>query len=184
MTKLYEIADELERAMFMVVDRETGEISEDGERLLNELEMKFEIKALNVAKYIKGELAEAEAISVAAKRNLARADQHVRRAEWLGKYLTENLVKQGMDVKDPKKAGSEKILKDLDVTISFSKSASAIPTNEPADPKDWPENTPGRYIEKVPASRKLMKGNIRADLLKGKAVSGWKLFWKKQLKIK
>ncbi len=65
---LYAIADEVERAIHAAVDRETGEISEEGFALLDALNMKTEVKALSVAAFSKGLRHEAELTKARGQR--------------------------------------------------------------------------------------------------------------------
>jgi hypothetical protein len=181
--KLYEISDEIERVMAEAIDRETGEIAEGAAELLDSLQMDLKDKALAVAKYAHGELAEAAAIKERAKQNLARAERHERHASWLlESYLAEYLTKHDMGPREPAKAGRETILKDLDVEIGFTKSASAVP-NHPALNNEAPPGTPRSYITEVTVE-KVDKARIRKDLLAKQKVQGWQLRWKSALKIK
>jgi len=94
--QLYKIADEIERILASEVDRETGEISDETLEKLAELEMGRDAKALAVAAYLKGELAEAEAGKVEAEKLKKRATVHENRAKRLVEYL-QNCIPQGSD---------------------------------------------------------------------------------------
>jgi len=88
---LYEIPDEIERICAREVDPETGEVTEDGWAMLGELEAERAEVALHLAAYLKGELAEAEAIDAEATRLKRRAEIHRNRANGFKSYLARNL---------------------------------------------------------------------------------------------
>jgi hypothetical protein len=85
--KLYEIADEIEVILAREVDHETGEITDETLEKLAALEMARDEKALAVAAYLKGELAEAEAVLREVDVLKKRAEGHKKRAARLVGYL-------------------------------------------------------------------------------------------------
>jgi hypothetical protein len=94
MPKLYEISEEIERFMLDCVDKETGELDEDALKNLEALEGERIEKCLAVAAYMKGELAEANAIEAhaleiqkMANAHIERGAKHRRHAQSLLKYL-------------------------------------------------------------------------------------------------
>lgn len=99
--RLFEIADEIEEILNHCVDPETGEITEEGMLALETLELQLKEKALAVAAYIKGELAEGEAVQQQADRLRDRAQRHKKRAESLKKYLQTH-IDPGMKFSDDK----------------------------------------------------------------------------------
>jgi hypothetical protein len=175
--KLYEISDQIERFMASAIDRETGEISDEALVELDALEMDFDEKALNVAKYIRGEQAEAQAIKDAAQVNLDRAASHQRRADRLTDYLDRLLRERGR-VPMTEKAGTPVVLKDHEIQIAYSVSASAVTDPVTVEP------TPREFIEVVPETEKILKGEIRKSLLAGNPVPGWTLQWKRSPRLK
>ena len=70
--KLYELADQIEFLINSHIDPETGELSEDCVTELAALEVAFEEKAVNVALYIKGLRAAADAVKAEALKLNAR----------------------------------------------------------------------------------------------------------------
>jgi hypothetical protein len=175
--KLYEIADQIERFMASAIDPETGEISDEALAELDALEMDFDAKALNVAKFIRGEQAEAQAIKDAAQANLDRAASHQRRAERLTGYL-DHLLRDRGRVPMAEKAGAPVVLKDHEIQIAYTISAAAVTDPVTVEP------TPREFIEVVPATEKILKGEIRKRLMAGHSVPGWTLQWNRTPRIK
>lgn len=91
--KLYEIDDEIEKILIEECNHETGEITESAADRLTALEMDRERIALFIAKIIKGERAEAEAIEREAEKLQRRAKTHKNRAAWLERYLAQHVPK-------------------------------------------------------------------------------------------
>lgn len=85
--RLYQIADEIELILAREVDHETGEITDETLEKLAALEMARDEKALAVAAYLKGELAEAEAVLREVDKLKKRAEGHKKRAARLTGYL-------------------------------------------------------------------------------------------------
>ena len=82
------------------VDHETGEIlSEEALAALNALDMERDALVLDLAAYMKGEEAEADAIREQAKRLMDRAGRHQRRAAWLADVIGRN-VEPGRKLSD------------------------------------------------------------------------------------
>lgn len=97
---LYNISGRLEQAFYDSIDPETGEILDNAE--LDALQMERDEKVENIACLIKNLTAEAAAIKV-EKENLARRQRTAEnRAEWLKKYLADNL--QGESFKSARAA--------------------------------------------------------------------------------
>lgn len=96
---LWDINRELEAAFMECIDPETGEIIDDTSRL-DELLLARDEKIENIALFIKNLDAEAKAVK-AEKDNLAKRQKSIEnRAEWLKKYLADNL--QGESFKTAK----------------------------------------------------------------------------------
>ncbi|HUU96097.1 MAG TPA: siphovirus Gp157 family protein [Phycisphaerae bacterium] len=110
--KLYEIRDEIERAILDGIDPETGEVSDDLEQRLNALNIELREKAINVACYVKGLEAEAEATAAIGDAIRKQAAQHDARAKSLRNqadrlvaYLAHQLEGaglQGTKITDPR----------------------------------------------------------------------------------
>jgi len=89
--KLYEIADAIEQILAKEVD-EYGQITDEAWERLDALEHRKSEVILDIARYAKGERAEAEAIQLEAKRLQARAGTHTGRATSLENYIAKHLV--------------------------------------------------------------------------------------------
>lgn len=152
--KLYEIDRELEAAIEAAFDPETGEILDDAafERM-NELEMAREAKLEGVALWIKGLIAEAEAINN-EKNNLAKREKVLKnKAERLKQWLS--YVLNGEKLKTPR------------VAISW-RSSETVEFDDTVDP----EKLPPRFIKPQPAE--INKTAVKAALMRGEDVPG---FW-------
>ena len=118
--KLYEIRSELEFVLDSVqVDEETGEILGASDTL-DKIEKNLEEKALNTAKYIKNQLAEAKAIREEEIELADRRKVIENKAEYWKKYLAYNL--KGEKYQDSQVAiswlKSQSIVIDPNVVIS------------------------------------------------------------------
>jgi hypothetical protein len=89
MPQLFELADEIERLMAEVIDRETGEITDEGLAKLDALEMERDQKALYIAQYMMSTLAEAEMVKKQADRLATRAKVLTNQAGRLKQKLTD-----------------------------------------------------------------------------------------------
>ena len=87
--QLFEIADAIERLMAEVIDAETGEITDEGLAKLDALEMERDEKALAIAAYQIGILAEAEMVKKQAERLASRAKVLTNQAGRLKQKLTD-----------------------------------------------------------------------------------------------
>jgi hypothetical protein len=100
--KLYEISSFLEQAIdaaFTEVNEETGEIADDWYKFLDDCQMERDQKALDIARYIKSMLAEAEAIK-GEKQELARRQTVAEnKAKRLKEYLA-GWIPAGEKIKD------------------------------------------------------------------------------------
>ena len=101
--RLFEIVDGVQNLLELSVDRETGEISEEGLAALDELELTLDEKLTNTALYLKGVEAERDAVAKAAKELADRAKIHTRQADRLRKYLADNMERAGHEgLSDPR----------------------------------------------------------------------------------
>jgi hypothetical protein len=101
--RLFEIVDGVQNLLELSVDRETGEISEEGLAALDELELTLDEKLTNTALYLKGVEAERDAVAKAAKELSARAAIHGKQADRLRKYLADNMERAGHEgLSDPR----------------------------------------------------------------------------------
>lgn len=131
--KLYEIADEIEVILTREVDHETGELTDVTLEKLDALEMARDEKALAVAAYLKGELAEADAVMREAEALAKRANGHEGRAKKLLGYLQRCLP-----------VGSDP-LSDARSKITWRKNPPSV-----AIPDD--DLVPRKYRRTIPAS--------------------------------
>lgn len=158
--KLFEISDAIEQVLAEGTNHETGEISEEALAALDELEGDLESKALNVARYIVGERAEAKAIKAQADVLSARAKSHENRAKRLTKYLQGHI--------------GDASFKDATVTIGWRKS-EAVEIDEGA-------GLSHRYLNPAPSTPN--KALIRAELKSGQTIGGCRLVSRKSIQIK
>ena len=98
--QLYKIADEIEVILASEVDMETGEISDETIAKLESLEMDRDAKALAVAAFLKGELAEADAVRNEAMKLAKRAVIHEKRAGRLKDYIANNIPRDCEPISD------------------------------------------------------------------------------------
>lgn len=96
--ELRRVADQIENVLAMCVD-ENGEISAEAADHLSKLEGRKQDVVLEIARYLKGEQAEAVAIKAEAARLTARAQAHERRARWLFAFL-ESVLETGEKYSD------------------------------------------------------------------------------------
>ena len=101
--RLFEIVDGVQNLLELSVDRDTGEISEEGLSALDELELTLDEKLTNTALYLKGVEAERDAVAKAAKELSARAAIHGKQADRLREYLRANMERVGHEgLSDPR----------------------------------------------------------------------------------
>ena len=157
--KLYEIRSELEFVLDSVqVDEETGEILGASDTL-DKIEKNLEEKALNTAKYIKNQLAEAKAIREEEIELADRRKVIENKAEYWKKYLAYNLK-------------GEKY-QDSQVAISWRKSESIV-----IDPNAV---IPSQFSKvKVEPDKAKMKKVIKS----GENINGVELITKSNIQIK
>ena len=156
--KLYEIKDSILNVL-EAIEEETDQTGLNA--ILNGLKEEKADKCLNIAAYIKGLNAEAEALKLEKKRLEDRARTLTNKSERLKEYLQFNL--------DP----GEKF-KDTRAVISWRKSQSVMVS---IDPHDLPEK-----YRKVEYSA--LKSEIKADIKEGIAVPGCELVEKENIQIK
>lgn len=169
--KLWEIGDKMEAIMNATIDRETGEISEEGMAELGAVEMEFQEKCLAVAKYCSGERLEAEAIMVKATELTERANKLLNHANGLEQqYLAIEMFEAGIWIEKPEKRGSEVLLKDAEVTISAKKSIKTEEVDKELTPDAFRAEVPP-----VPATWRPDKKEILKALQRGEDVPGWTL---------
>lgn len=121
MRPIFAIEDHIEAVLNATVDRETGEISEDGIAALDALEGEKREVMLATAAYAKGQRAEAAAIQAVADGLLDRARRHLAHASRLESYVEKSM--------EP----GEK-LSDARVALSWRKSTSVQIISEDALP--------------------------------------------------
>ena len=160
--RLFEIPEQIEIALHNAIDPDTGEINNaDALDLLNDLEMQFEEKALNVACYIKNQKAEVDALKAEAKAMTLRAKHAENKANALKMYL-QKYVPVGTKFENTK------------VKISWSKSES---TEVTIDDKDLPTE----YQRWTCAADKT---KIKTDLKNGVEIIGCSLQKNDNIQVK
>ena len=163
--KLYEVADAIEYILANKVDHDTGELTEETLIELDALEMERDAKCLAIAAYLKGELAEADAIKAEAAKLASRAQGHTNRAKRLHEYLMGNLPQDAPKISDARSV------------IGWRKNPASVEiTDEAAIPK--------RLLRVVPETTAPDKKAILDDLKAKRAVPGARLVQKMRLEIK
>ena len=161
MPQLFQIADAIEQLMAEVIDRETGEITDEGLAKLDALEMERDEKALAIAQYQIGILAEAEMVKKQADRLATRAKVLTNQAGRLKQRLTDWLP-----------VGTK--LRDDVVQIGWRKSTAVDVVDEMALPEDcWKVRDPLIDVEGI-------KGRIKD----GEEIPGAKLVTRHHVSIR
>lgn len=163
--KLYEIADEIEVILSREVDHETGEITDATLGKLEALEMARDDKALAVAAYLKGELAEAEAVMGEAEKLKQRAEGHRKRAERLKDYIAMNLPQDAEPISDARSR------------IAWRKNPPSVRIYDDA-------KVPSEFQRIVPEHREPDKAAIRDTLKSGVTLPWAALEHSQRLEIK
>lgn len=155
---LYEIKQELEKAIEECVDMETGEIINPTR--LDELNMVLTDKRENVALYIKNLSAEAKAIDEEAKNLTNRKRVLNNKVEGLKKYLADNL--EGHKFETAK------------VVVSFRKSEQ-LEINSI-------EHIPTEYL--ISQEPKIDKVALKKSIKQGAVINGVQIITKQNIQIK
>lgn len=155
---LYEIKQELEKAIEECVDMETGEIINPAR--LDELNMVLTDKRENVALYIKNLSAEAKAIDEEAKNLTNRKRVLNNKVEGLKKYLADNL--EGHKFETAK------------VVVSFRKSEQ-LEINST-------EHIPAEYL--ISQEPKIDKVALKNSIKQGAVINGVQIITKQNIQIK
>ena len=163
--KLYEIADEIEVILAQEVDHETGEITDETIAKLNSLEMDRDAKALAVAAYLKGELAEGDAVMREAEALVKRAKGHKNRAGRLKEYLAGNLPRDCEPISDSRS------------TIAWRKNPPKVTVHEG-------HLVPADFERVIPESREPDKKKIAAAIKAGEKLSFAALERTQRLEVK
>lgn len=165
--KLWEVSEKIEWVLANEVDKETGEITDDTLKALDDLELQRDELVLQIAKYVKGELAESKAVAEQASILSTRAKRHEKRAANLTFYLQKNLP-EGQELRDPT------------VRIHWRKSNVIEPR--------WPQedlstgHIPDEYLRKK-VTLSIDKKKAKEDLKNGKEIIGLLLVEKNTLKL-
>lgn len=155
---LYEIKQELEKAIEECVDMETGEIINPAR--LDELNMVLTDKRENVALYIKNISAEVKAIDEEAKNLTNRKRVLNNKVEGLKKYLADNL--EGHKFETAK------------VVVSFRKSEQ-LEINSI-------EHIPTEYL--ISQEPKIDKVALKNSIKQGAVINGVQIITKQNIQIK
>lgn len=159
--KLYDIQEQY-RAWLNKVEEQDGELTEADLAELDNNETDFKEKANNYAGLILTLEAEAEALTEAGKKQLARAKAKTDKAEFLRARLTTACTERGVDK-----------LETLNAVISFRRSQSVQISDESKLPKEFIKT-----VEKADTAA------IRAALISGKTVDGAELIENKNIQVK
>lgn len=160
--KLFEIPEAIEFVLAQEVDRETGEITNETLSKLEELDIALDQKALAVAAYLKGELAEGEAVQRQANILTQRAKVHNGRAKRLMGYLEHHLP-DGRELRD---STSE---------IKWRKSTTVVIEDEAA--------IPDNYLN-IKVTQTPDKNFIKKQITAGETVPGCRLANHNRMSVK
>lgn len=159
MLKLHEIPKAIEDTLNSMMD-EFGEISEDGSKLMDDLELNKKTKVLNIAKLIKSLEANAEATKKASEDMLKRSKSYSTKAQSWKNYLTYYAPCEEFE--------------DAEIAIKWTKSY-VLPEY---DVQDIPEEF--KRIEKTTK----VDGNELKKAIKEKRFLGFSLIEKNNIQIK
>lgn len=165
MGTLYEINNELEQAinkMFLEVDEETGEVSQETIDLISELQMQKDEKLDNIGAYIKNLMADVKAMKEEEKALKTRREIKERKIERLKDYVSGIL-------------NGEKWEKSSRVSFTFRSSKSVIIDNEDLIPNEFMKEK----IERSPD-----KTAIKKAIEDGQEVKGSHIEIKDNLQVK
>lgn len=150
--RLFDLSHEIEAVLIATVDRETGEISEDGVAALETLELALNEKALAIARFVLGLEAEADAIDAQAKRLRERATVHRNHAARLRLYVEAN-VPPGTKIADDcvalswRKSSAVIVDAEADVPEKFWKIEMRVDKKAVGDAIKAGADIPGAHIE-------------------------------------
>ena len=167
--KLYEIADAIEQILAKEVD-EYGQITDEAWERLDALEHRKGEVILDIARYAKGERAEAEAIELESKRLKARAGTHTARATSLENYIAKHLV--------------DGELKDANTVVNWKESSAVgvtpVAPGEPAEGQYLKQLVDPEYV-KESLVYSVDKASALKKLRAGEKIKG--LFLEKRSKL-
>lgn len=164
MATLYEINAELENAinqMFLDVDQETGEVSDEWVQRIEDLQMQKDEKLDNIGAIIKNKMADVKALKDEESALKARREVKEREIENLKNYVSGVL-------------NGEKF-ESARVVFGFRKSDKVIVDNEEMIPKEFMK----QKIEYSPD-----KVNIKKAIMDGVQVAGCHIETENNLQIK
>ena len=144
--KFYEISDRLEYILANCVD-DDGAMTQETADMLDDLEDVREDKLIELALYMKGEAAEAEAVRIEMATLASRMMVHKNRADWIYDYMNK-WFEAGEKIKDPR------------VVLSTRKSTAVVVTNEELVPLGYWRTKVEKTIDKK-AAAKVLKGEIK-----------------------
>lgn len=164
--KLWEVSDKVEVILAECVDRETGEIEPEAEKQLDDLQLERRKLIFEIARYIKGEHAEALAILNEADKLVKRAKSHQSRARWLEGYLEKHVYT------------TEKY-EDPTVKVHWKQSTAVK--------LEWPTETDHAHVDpyyvKVKEVRSVDKAKALPVLREGTRIRGLVLEQRSKLKV-
>ena len=164
--KLWEVSDKIEVILAECVDRETGEIEPEAEKQLDDLQLERRKLVFEIARYIKGEHAEAFAILNEADKLVKRAKSHRSRAMWLEAYLEKHVH-------------AEEKYEDPTVKVHWKQSTAVK--------LEWPEEMDHAHVDpsylRVKEIRSVDKAKALKVLREGTRIRGLVLEKRSRLKI-
>jgi len=97
MKNLYEIAHQYEREFLELADSDIEGIDQSViDSTLEGMEGEFEMKAINIAKFIANLEHESDGVLKAERRMRGRKQAIEKKIDWLKKYLLENMIRTGI----------------------------------------------------------------------------------------
>lgn len=101
--KLWQLADKIEAVIHESVDRETGELSDETFKQLDELDYELDEKIRNCAGYADGCRTEAEGIKQVIRDLQSRARTLENHAQWMEAYIGKHAPKDDRwQIRDPR----------------------------------------------------------------------------------
>lgn len=155
---LYQIKEEIKKAIDECIDMETGEIINP--ELLDNLNEQLNIKRENIALYIKNIVADSKAIDEEIKNLTARKKSINNKVDWLKQYLANDL--QGNKFETAK------------VVVSFRKSKSVEINPDAEIPNEF-------LIQQQP---KPDKAGLKKAIQSGEVINGVSIVEKQNISIK
>lgn len=147
---LYEINEAIETIFANYVDHETGEISREGEELLNGLQLQKETKIVNIGMFYKNLQGFVDACKEEKKRIDDKQKSAEKKLDWLKSYIEANV--NGEKINTPQ------------ISISYRKS-SRLEVDDNIDlemiEQSWPEIIRTKKEIDKTSAKKLISGDVK-----------------------